>query len=320
MNFTNVTKDFILQHVSEEEIFEFFGLPVVTYKFSNPYRVDRHPTCQFYRAVGNTKLRMHDWTEWFHGDCFDWVMFYRNENYSQALHSIANAFKLLDVDEESIERVPVPTVHIEAKLCELKVKRRGWLDIDRRFWGRWDFTRDTLNTFHVRPIQNAWLNDNQIYHYWGNNNIAYVYWFGGLDYKLYFPHESKGRRFLHSNPNILQGYDMLPATGNVLVITKSLKDVMLLYQFGIPAIAPMSEAQIILPEMYLLLKTRFDNIYSFYDYDYIGIKSMQKMKRMYGIQPLYLKPPQPKDFTDFYEAYGENETQLLIQTVKDNLL
>ena len=34
---------------------------------------------------------------------------------------------------------------------------------------------------------------------------------------------------------------MLPKHGEFIVITKSLKDVMVLYSFGIPAIAPISE-------------------------------------------------------------------------------
>jgi len=318
LDFTDVTREFILEHVSEEEIFEYFGLSVVTYKFRNPYRIDRNPTCQFYRAVNSDRLRMRDWTGWFHGDCFDWVMERREVNFNDALNMIANAFSLLD-NSITIHRIPTPNILIEAKTAEIKVKRRGWKQLDRDFWGRWDFQRETIKLFEVRPLSHVWLNDQQIYVH-QDDNPAYVYWFGGLDYKVYFPYAEKGRRFLHSNPNILQGYEHLPVTGKVLVITKSYKDVMKLYEYGIPAIAPMSESQIIKPEMFMHLKVRFDRIFSFYDHDYIGVRSMQKMKKLYGIKPLYLKPPMPKDFTDFYESYGDDETKLLIQTIKDNYL
>jgi len=318
LDFTDVTRDFILEHVSEEEIFDYFGLPVLTYKFRNPYRVDKKATCQFYRSNTDNRLRMHDWTKWFHGDCFDWVMFRESLSFNDALHLIANAFNLLD-SKTKVHRTPTPTILIEAKNSDIKVKRRGWLDIDREFWGRWDFKRETINFYQVRPLTNVWLSDLQIYQHQADNP-AYVYWFGGNDYKVYFPYATKGSRFLHTNPNILQGYDQLPETGAFLVITKSLKDAMKLYEYGIAAIAPMSESQIIPPEMYMHLSRRFKRIFSLYDYDYVGVHSMQKMKKLYGITPLYFMPPQPKDFTDFYEANGDEETNLLIETIKSNYL
>lgn len=40
---------------------------------------------------------------------------------------------------------------------------------------------------------------------------------------------------------MIQGSKMLPKSGEFVVVTKSLKDVMALYEFGIPAIAPNSE-------------------------------------------------------------------------------
>ena len=40
---------------------------------------------------------------------------------------------------------------------------------------------------------------------------------------------------------MLQGAHQLPAEGELLVVTKSMKDVMCLYSLGITAIAPNSE-------------------------------------------------------------------------------
>ena len=40
---------------------------------------------------------------------------------------------------------------------------------------------------------------------------------------------------------MIQGMHMIPKSGEFLVITKSMKDVMLCYELGIPAIAPNSE-------------------------------------------------------------------------------
>lgn len=50
---------------------------------------------------------------------------------------------------------------------------------------------------------------------------------------------------------------MLPESGDILIITKALKDVMVLYEYGIPAIAPCSENLFITEAQYNHLKERF---------------------------------------------------------------
>ena len=67
-----------------------------------------------------------------------------------------------------------------------------------------------------------------------------------------------------------------------LVITKSLKDVMVLYEYGIPAIAPNSETIFVTEAQYQKLKNRFKRIYLFYDSDYAGITSMNQIRKKYS--------------------------------------
>jgi hypothetical protein len=147
---------------------------------------------------------------------------------------------------------------------------------------------------------------------------AYVYHFGAYNYKFYFPFRKK-MRFLHNDAAILQGWDQLPERGRVLVITKSYKDVMKLYEYGIPAIAPMSETLVISVEILNELYKRFDVIAALYDHDETGIRSLKKYRDL-GVLALWFPRSHPKDLTDFYEKYGDEDTKLLIQTVRDNIL
>ena len=55
--------------------------------------------------------------------------------------------------------------------------------------------------------------------------------------------------------------------GDYLVITKSLKDCMCLYEYGIPAIAPNSENLFITDKQYQKLKQKYRKIFLFYDND-----------------------------------------------------
>lgn len=85
---------------------------------------------------------------------------------------------------------------------------------------------------------------------------------------------------------MIQGTHMLPKSGEYLVITKSMKDCMVLYELGIPAIAPCSETTFISDSQYRKLKERFDNIVILWDNDLTGIKFANKFRKQYDIIPL----------------------------------
>jgi hypothetical protein len=117
----------------------------------------------------------------------------------------------------------------------------------------------------------------------------------------------------------IQGAHMLSKKGgNDIVITKSLKDVMVLYQYGIPAIAPCSENIFITDSQYERLKKKYKNVYLFYDNDETGIKSMCKIKREHEDLRILFLPRHggDKDISDYRKAHGDKKTRELINKVK----
>lgn len=74
---------------------------------------------------------------------------------------------------------------------------------------------------------------------------------------------------------------MLPKMGEYLVVTKSLKDVMTLYNLGIPAIAPISENCFLSKAQYHRLKERFKHIILLYDNDRPGLRAMISIKKKF---------------------------------------
>lgn len=112
----------------------------------------------------------------------------------------------------------------------------------------------------------------------------------------------------------IQGYDQLPKKGNLLVITKSLKDVMCLHSLGITACAPCSETQFLTDTMLSELKERFKYIITLFDNDSTGISFMNKQKKKYP-ELLYTWIPRSlgaKDISDYYKANGKKKTIKLI--------
>lgn len=120
----------------------------------------------------------------------------------------------------------------------------------------------------------------------------------------------------------LQGDHMLPKTGDYLVITKSLKDVMTLYQFGIPAVAPISENCFLSESQYCRFKERFKNIFLLYDNDRPGLRAMISIKKKFpDVFPIWIPwNYKAKDISDFYAKYKRNKTAVLIEEAKNYFL
>ena len=113
---------------------------------------------------------------------------------------------------------------------------------------------------------------------------------------------------------------MLPKEGGEdLVITKSLKDVMVLYEYGVTAIAPCSENVFVTASQFQKLKSKFKNIYLNYDNDEPGIKAMCKIKKLFsGLRIVFLpRHSGDKDISDFRKAHGHKKTLELIEKVKN---
>lgn len=110
---------------------------------------------------------------------------------------------------------------------------------------------------------------------------------------------------------------MLPKNGDYIVITKSLKDVAVLYEFGIPAVAPISENLFLTDSKYKKLKERFGKIVLFYDVDIAGLSAMNKIRKTYDVSPIWIpRHYKAKDISDFYALYGRDKTLELIEEAK----
>ncbi len=111
---------------------------------------------------------------------------------------------------------------------------------------------------------------------------------------------------------------MLPKDGgDYLVITKSLKDVMCLYEFGIPAIAPCSENLFLTEAQYNKVKSKFKNIYLLYDNDLPGVRATNKIHKQYPeLKCLLLNRNDAKDFSDYRKKFGYAKTLELVNKAK----
>ena len=313
-------KTYILERIPQQKIFEKYGVPYREGLFRSTLRDDKRATCSFYWKKG--KLIMRDFSGHFWGDCFDLVQKVYSISYSDAIEKIGSDFGLEDGVEKIPETMPIAP---EKQRISIRVKRRSWNHSTYEFWSKYGISLQTLEKFKVSPAHVVWLNNESIYLY-QRKNPAYIYHFTGHDYQIYIPFQKEPYpRFLVSNGSLIHGFEQLPLTGDLCVITKSRKDVMCYHELGIPAVAPMAESVILDKETIDLLKSRFTNIVSVMDYDNAGIHNAWVMRKNYGIKPYFFTQgvwkrkmgyEGAKDTSDYIELYSKNQMLNLIDHVK----
>lgn len=316
-----ITKELLLSKYSQETFFEhYLGVPVKKGLFCSPpiIRSDSKPTCAFYKDKKGT-LKFKD----FAGPTFDFVgavMYIYNCTYYKALRIIANDFGFITIDkmEKNLPKIPYTGYELkETQKAKIQVELQEFKPEELEWWQQFGISIITLQKFKVYSIKSVFLNGSYfmsssikspIYGYYGGCNSD-----GDELWRLYMPTKIKYRFLSNWSSTMIQGAKQLPKRGEFVVITKSLKDVMSLYEFGITAIAPNSENLFLTESQYDKLKHRFQDIYLLYDRDLPGVRAANKIRKQFKDLHVLLVP-KVKDFTDFVKKYGTLKTFNLIDT------
>ena len=313
-----VDADFIFSRVSEVELLQhYLGIPVQYTQFvSSPLRTDNDPSCKFQDR--GTYILFRDFTGHFSGDCFRVVQFMYGLDWKEAYVKIAEDFGLIASNTVVTKERPL-LVNSQIKRkpkvskAKIEVKRREWIRVDTLFWTSFGITLATLRLYNVSPCQVVWLNGKWSYTH-NDSNPGYVYDFNNEEYKIYFP-LTKDKKFkFWSNCNVLQGVNQLDHSKELCIVTKSLKDVMVLHELGYNAVAPHAEGAFIDPQWMEYLCLTFNKVVIFYDNDNTGMIWAKKNSSEYGVPYIYLKGEE-KDISDYRKANREEATKLIIKTI-----
>lgn len=324
-----LTKENIYDKISSYDIFKYYceNFREVGHKFNSDFRKDDNPSCCIAQIKGD--LLYTDFGTGKSYRCFAFVMKKLGLNYFQALQQVNLDFNLglgclnnSKMNSENCNVVMTSKKHFTEKSNTiLQIKRRAWENHDKEFWyDRYLITQEVLEKFKVSPISNFWINGNMI----KADKFAYnydFYWkedFSVFYRKIYQPY-SKKMKWLSNGGKTYQGEGILPKNGDTLIITKSLKDVMVLYSLGYTAIAPPSES-LFLDEDYLMKqKKRFKNLILFYDNDTTGLKKSANFSIKYSIPFVYIPKKYAeeniKDISDFIEKYKYTSTKDLTENL-----
>lgn len=289
----------ILLRVTDEQIFSKY-ICKIEGSISSPFRIDKKRSCGFYRNASG-KLILHDFALDKSWNCFEAIMEKTNLNFGQVLKIIND-----DLDLRLGTTNPSPTdKNLEIQVIEntkndieITYNIKPYEKHEIEYWAHYGVSPDTLLKYGVYCVKAVKFGDNG----WRTtkNNPIFVYTTNdSTKFKLYRPLSADFKWLAKTNKNVIWGLTQLPLQGKLLVITKSLKDVMVLHELGIPAICPNSESTNISSSIIKELYKRFQYIVSFYDYDPTGIDAALKLNIPY----MFLH--KSKDISDFYKKYGK---------------
>ena len=320
-----LSKEFILKYISQEDIFErYLGISVNFNKLQrSSLRKDPKPSVGFKRMIGGDIICRDFGDNKIKGDCFNIVSAIHNCSFSDTLKIIATDFNLLTLNfnKDKVTKIYKPQKlkdPVEREVVPIKIKSRAWTKQDISFWESFGITRETLDYFKVVPISHYWYNDEVRV----CRSMSFAYYFAPFCYKIYSPLETQFR-FINNSAEI-QGWRQLPETGDLLVLAKSLKDVMVFYEHDVISCSMQAEGNM-LPEKYFLnLDKRFKTIISNYDFDHTGIFSSGNLKRRYGIQRVMFSNGRlgttnygSKDISDMFKEQGESKVKEVINKIKN---
>lgn len=306
-----VNKENILERVTSYDIFARYVTPFkkIGKHFCSELRRDHNPTC-IIGKVGN-KLIYRDFSETEARDCFDYIMVKHNVGFQESLEMINLDFNLGLIPIKNITYTPTVTPisdfnidDIEKLPTDIRVTIRKWTIADKTFWnGKYDITSGRLKKFKVYPLDGYWINGR--FFKCGPN--SYGFYFSKLEdgreaWKIYQPYEVDYKFITNCPDFFVQGYDLLPKSGDLLIITKSYKDVIVLDMIDIPSISPNSESVYVDPKVIEELKGRFEEIWILYDNDEAGIRGAKRLSEEFKL-PCIFMPEGTKDPSDFVESY-----------------
>lgn len=314
---TLVNTEFIEDHITPEDIFEYYLYPVnFAVKYTNPFREDRHPDCNYYISKSGILYFVDNARDKKHYNCYQVVMEHYKCSYHEALKHI---YKDMIKGKEAIVREITHEKKKRAKdKISLKVKVKPFTKKELDFWciGGLNVTEQELKENGIYSVETLWENG-VVY---DNLNFVFVYIQDGKIIQVYFPRRPKGeKRFSNNTGFVFSNVNKVKDDKSIFILTKANKCRFYLNKFGIPSEYNVNETVLLDRAVFERLTKEYDVIYSLFDNDRQGKHAAWRHRKEYGITPLFIPEELGKDFSEYVEKVGYQEVIDTIEDLKNSL-
>jgi hypothetical protein len=202
-------------------------------------------------------------------------------------------------------------IHDKFKVVDYEI--RHWNTLDQQYWTRFKIGSTLLEHYNVSPLSYFTMEkkdiDGTIILFKFEKPYMYGYFRNdGTLYKIYMP-KNLNKKFIKIQ-NYAQGHEQLTFDKDYLIITSSLKDLMVFQKLKIvnaECIAPDSENTMIPESTINKLSKSYKSIIVLFDNDEPGIKAAERYKHKYNFS--YVVLPMEKDLSDSIEKHGVDKVR-----------
>ena len=314
-----ITKELLLSKNSEETYMEhYLGIPVKKGLFKSPLRKDSKPTASFFRNKKGD-LIFHDFRGDFYGNFISVVIELFQCSYYKALKIIANDFginnyKNYEKHESKIEYSGIIFKETQSTSI-IQVEKKEFSQKELDWWDSFGISKTTLNKYKVVSCSSIFLNGqyftsssdkSPIFGYYGGKKDGIELW------RIYMPTKKTFRFLSNWSSSIIQGSKQLIESGDYCILSKSLKDVMLLHEFNFISCAPNAESITISKSQFDKLNQKFNNIIVFFDNDLAGVQGAHRYKKQFNCKCIFIKRKYAKDISDLYKKLSSTQFWIAI--------
>lgn len=270
----------------------------------------------------NGELRYHDHGTGKGGSVLDFIKeLYGYTNISEVFARINEDFGLgfagKEVDAQKLQFLKASNERLARKPIIDVVNFDKFSTEGLEYWKAYNVTTKILQQYQVNQVKYIILEGDIPVKI---QNLGFSYRIG-LKHKIYQPFETE-LKFRNNFPKTyVEGYyqliqlSKLNQLSEVLFITKSLKDVMVLRSLGLDAIAPKAETQVIPDFIQDNLRSLYKYIVVMFDDDPAGHKGASR----YTFPCIWVpKEDHVKDIADYIKKYGVKETKQLLRELLTN--
>lgn len=319
-SYKELTVQNIFSQISSYDIFKYYlpDFKNLNTSFLSPLRDDKNPGVRIFKTKSGDFMYK-DFAKPEHTfSGIGFVMELYGLDFVGALQKINDDFHLnLGTNYKPTSRKPeiaskefIDSINPSKQIMVVS-KPLNWYN--SMYFYRYNITEKTLKHFKVKPLQGYYID----YQYFPCKVQTFGYSFGNYLYKILQLGVERDQKWISNTPaDCIQGWDQLPEKGDICIITSSLKDVMVLYEIGYPAVAPQSETPVLPQHIIDSLKSRFAHVVILYNNDEPGKKAAAKLSQSTGFPYAYIPNVYPeKDPSDFSKEHGLEKLEIIIDSI-----
>lgn len=323
----DITREFILSKLSEEQIFYYyFGNFQLGKVYPSKLRKDGNPSTGFYiNKTGH--IIYNDLSTAKKHNCFTFVAELLNLTHREALHKIAQDFGLIGGVSNSIaQKIINEGIEFDRELKKdtlIQFIPRPWNKTDLAYWNGYELDIEDLKREEVYPVYKLFLNKNEIRNL---DELCFAYVVKErvkgqkepkVYIKIYSPY-SQTMKWLSNVPiTVPFGFYDLKYGSDSVEVTKAKKDCMVLRKLFPSVIGTQNESTSALTDgMVKHLCHNFPKRTIIWDSDQTGVENCKKFNmRGFGYfnTPKQLLERDIKDVSDYVKAFGLKALESLLR-------